>query len=124
MTGFPAAVAAIIIERDQGRCAWCGNPVHGERGLDWSIHHRRPRGAGGTSLAWVNRPANGVVVHGSGTTGCHGEIEKERDMARNMGFLVSAIGTEPASHVPIVHAVHGTVLLDDAGAVHGQEVVF
>lgn len=124
LTGFSAQTVMIILERDGYRCAWCGDPVHGERGIAWSVHHRAPRSMGGTRRSWVNQAANGVLVHGHGSAGCHGEIERERDMARNMGFLVSSIGNEPSSHVPIRHAVHGLCLLDDDGAVHGQEVVF
>jgi len=124
MTGFSPVVVEMIWARDQGRCAWCGDPITGQRGIDWSVHHRTPRSMGGTKRLWVNRAANGVLVHGHGTTGCHAEIERERDMARHMGFLVSAHRAEPSSHVPIVHAVHGRCVLDDDGRWHGQEVVF
>jgi hypothetical protein len=115
MTGFRDKTVAIIMDRDQGRCAWCGDPIQGERGMDWSVHHRAPRSMGGTRRSWVNQAANGLIVHGHGTTGCHGVIERERDMARNMGFLVSSNGVTPAEHIKIEHAVHGlAILLNEA----------
>lgn len=112
---FDAATAALIWTRDQGKCADCGRPVVGERGRDWSIHHRRPRGQGGTSLAWVGMAANGVLIHGSGTTGCHGRRERERRTAINDGFLISALGVATALTTCIKHAIYGWVLLDNEG---------
>lgn len=112
---FSPAVVDLITTRDQMCCAWCGKPVHGQRGIDWSIHHRCPRSSGGTRRLWVGGAANGVVVHGHGSAGCHGEIESSRDEARARGFLVSAIGRLTAAEVEIVHAVLGTVWLEDDG---------
>jgi hypothetical protein len=108
-----------VQSRDEGRCASCGHHVHGERGRDWSLHHRRPRGAGGTSLAWVNLPANLILLCGSGTTACHGVIESNRATSYIEGFLVHRNGIRRADEVPIEHAVHGRVLLDDTGGVLG-----
>lgn len=112
---FSPAVVELIRVRDQGCCGWCGKPVHGQRGVDWSIHHRCPRSAGGTRRLWVGRAANGVVVHGHGSAGCHGEIESNRDEARARGFLVSAIGRLRADEVEILHALYGRCLLTDEG---------
>lgn len=116
MSGFSKDAADKIIERDAGRCAWCGYLVRGVRGIHWSIHHRRPRGKGGSSVTWVDMPANGVVVHGHGTQSCHGLIESNRDIAKGNGFLVSINGIQLPSQVPIEHAVHGWVRLDDDGS--------
>lgn len=104
--------------RDWGACARCGRYVlNGQRGRDWSVHHRRPRGSGGTSLGWVNLPGNLILLCGSGVDGCHGHIESNRDEARAQGFLVNLNGKDVPSMVPVVHAVHGVVLLDDAGGI-------
>lgn len=104
-----------IIVRDLGCCARCGRHVaHLERGVAWSVHHRRPRGMGGAGADWINRAANGLVLCGSGTTGCHGWVEKHRDRARELGFLVPR-GVLRADEVSIVHAVLGHVLLTDEG---------
>lgn len=105
-----------VIARDIGACARCGRHVaHLERSLAWSIHHRRPRGAGGTSLAWVNEAANQIILCGSGTTGCHGWVESRRAEARMAGFLVPLNGVLRADEVAIRHKTLGLVLLNDEG---------
>lgn len=105
-----------VIRRDKGSCVRCGrHVVHLERGREWSIHHRRNRGSGGTSLAWVNQPANLVVLCGSGTTGCHGWVERERTKAFDLGLLVSKIGVATAVTTRLKHHLYGWVLLDNDG---------
>lgn len=104
-----------VIARDLGSCTRCGrHVVHLQRGFAWSIHHRRPRGMGGTSIAWVNAAANLIVLCGSGTTGCHGWVEKHRDEALVAGFLVSR-GIRKADEVPIKHKALGLVYLTEEG---------
>lgn len=105
-----------VIARDMGACARCGRHVaHLERGIAWSIHHRRPRGAGGTSLEWVAGAANLVILCGSGTTGCHGWVESNRAEARVAGFLVPLNGVLKADEVAIRHKTLGLVYLTDEG---------
>lgn len=59
--------------------------------------------------------ANGVVMCGDGVTGCHGRAEtKDRARAYDLGFAVRS-GVRPPAQIPILHAVHGWVLLDDQG---------
>lgn len=104
------------IARDLGACARCGRHVaHLERGIAWSLHHRRPRGSGGSSIAWVEGAANKVVLCGSGTTGCHGWVEANRKDARAAGFLVPLNGVQKADEVAIKHHTLGLVLLTDEG---------
>lgn len=114
-TGFPKRVEDRIITRDQGCCARCGrHVVTAIRGRDWAIHHRRPRGIGGTGLGWVNEAGNGVVL----CARCHWEVEMHRTKATEAGFLVPMNGTAKSSEVPIAHALLGRVrLLDDGLAV-------
>lgn len=115
MAGFDQNTSARIVHRDRKCCAWCGNPVHGQRGIDWSIHHRRARSMGGSSLTWVNQAANGVVVHGNGTQGCHGDIESHKELAEQFGFRVYVNGVLLPADVPIKHAVHGWIRMDNEG---------
>lgn len=114
MTGFPKAVVAEIVDRDGCACARCGRGVDlPARGVAWSIHHRRPRGMGGSKNPAVNAATNGVVLCGSGTTGCHGWVEANRDEARVSGWLVPQ-WRDPAE-VPIRSARHGWAWLTDSG---------
>lgn len=121
---FSRGTVQAIWDRDKGCCAWCGTPITGERGVNWSVHHREPRGMGGTTSGYVGRPSNGVLLHGTGTDGCHGYIEQNRDEADDKGFLVSRIGIERPSNVRIEHAVHGLCLLNDDGTVRRGVEVF
>lgn len=109
--GFSDATVALIVERDRGLCAWCGKAVQGERGRDWSIHHRRPRASGGTSLDWVNGAANGVTLHQT----CHEDVESHRTRALALGFLIRANGRATAVDLPIEHKVHGPRHLTNDG---------
>jgi hypothetical protein len=118
---FSRGTVQAIWDRDKGRCAWCGTPITGERGVNWSVHHREPRGMGGTTSGYVGRPSNGVLLHGTGIDGCHGYIESNRDEADDKGFLVSRIGIERPRAVPIQHAVHGRVRLRDDGTYDREE---
>lgn len=107
MTGFTPATRALILERDQG-CVVCGR----EDGLN--IHHRAPRGMGGSKAPWVNRASNGITVCGSGVTGCHGEIEANRSWAEVKGYIVRR-GLNLPVNVPVEHTRYGDVWLTDAG---------
>lgn len=113
------AVVAKIIDREFGKCAVCYNTIDTtqDRGTSWSIHHRCPRAAGGTSRVWVNEAANLLLVCGSGTTGCHGWIESNRDTARQQGLLISSNGIALAEDVEIEHARYGRVKLTNDGGV-------
>lgn len=115
-TGFSVRTAQMIIDRDKGKCFRCGELVDlSARGLAFSLHHRRPRGAGGTSLWWVNLPSNGVLLCGSGTTGDHGWVERNRHEARELGYLVPLNGILTPSQVPIVRYDGALVYLTDDG---------
>lgn len=53
-----------------------------------SIHHRQPKGAGGTSSAGVHALSRLVLICGTGTVGCHGRFEHQRALAYSTGWLV------------------------------------
>lgn len=65
-----------------------------------------------SNLVWLCSSVNGLIESDAGYADC----------ARADGIKLS-IHANPA-HVPIRHAVHGRVLLDDDGSVHSGLVVF
>ncbi|MFG2046184.1 HNH endonuclease [Micromonospora sp. NPDC048935] len=112
-TGPNRGTVATVVARDFGRCARCGDPVSGERGRDWSVQHRRARAMGGTSRSDANEPQNLILLCGSATTSCHLHVESHREEARANGWAIR-LSDDPAE-VPVNHAVHGWVLLNDVG---------
>lgn len=112
MSGFSPATVQLIIAREQGLCALTGVQVaHLTRGRDYDLHHRRPRGSGGTSLDWVNQAANGVLL----SRKAHDWVESHRTKAFDLGFLVSKIGVATAMTTRLRHHLYGWVLLDNEG---------
>ena len=92
-TGPDFWVRLKVRDRFGGRCCRCG--------LDGaSIQHRQPRGSGGTSSPVANSPVNLLWVCGSGTTGCHGHMERFRTDAEMKGWLVRHGKAHPAD-VPV-----------------------
>ena len=77
---FSTATRARIHARAKGRCEVCGaRIVNGGQ-----IHHRKPRGMGGTSDSGKASCANGLWVHPR----CHDRIESQRVRAIENGWLV------------------------------------
>ena len=76
---FTPEVKRLIYDRAHGRCERCG--LQAQTG---HFHHRTPRRAGGTSNPRLGLPSNGVLLHPS----CHDWIEKHRNVAAQLGFLV------------------------------------
>lgn len=104
-----AASQAVVRRRDRGRCWVCQQPAE-------QIHHRRPRGRGGSSDAAVNQPGNLLSL----CARCHCEIESQRAAAVELGYLVQS--RRVPSMTPIwrsgVRPGDGWwVLLDDDGCV-------
>jgi len=106
-----ADLTQLVLERDGGACVRCGIPIQGERGRDWSIHHRRPRGMGGTRKP--DSPANLLTLCGSGATGCHGEVESHRADALKSGWLVSQWADPAATPVLVGHGARWVYLTED-----------
>ncbi len=105
-----------VIERDEGRCAYCGEEVWGQRGFDWSVQHRRPAGIGGDPRAESHAAGNLVLLHGHALSRCHGWAESHRTAAEELGLLIPTQAVQPPSTWPITHAVHGRVFLLDDGS--------
>lgn len=102
--GFPAKVKAIVEARSGGACELdkCGKAE--------VYHHRRPRGLGGTSLPWVNRPANALHL----ADACHVErVEAQRHLSYVNGWLVSMLGSAISADVPVLYRGQWVLLRDD-----------
>lgn len=109
----PKALLKKLTERDGHRSAWTGNDV------DTLVPQHRQGGMGGrknkhrlSNVVWLESDINGFI-----------ESDPEwAEEARQRGIKIS--NYDEPSHEPITHAVHGRVLLDDYGVVHGGTVVF
>lgn len=101
-TGFSAKVRDLIRERANHLCEYCGV----ERGAE--IHHRRPRGMGGTNQASTNEASNGLLL----CSGCHLWAESHRTDALLMGVLLLQI-QHPAKAAVKYRGAY--LFLDDLG---------
>jgi hypothetical protein len=112
-TGPDAATKAMLWSRARGCCELCGVMITG----GWpgfSRHHRNARGMGGRSASWVNHITNLLLLCGSGVTGCHGAVERNRADAYAAGWLVRT--SENPAEIPVyVHRHVEKVYLDPAG---------
>lgn len=94
-SGVPEDVRFAVAHRDGPRCVACGRSIVN---VPASVHHRLPRGRGGDA-----RLSNLVTLCGSGTTGCHGEVESCRAQAYDDGLLVRS-GGDPAGEAVLTWA--------------------
>lgn len=116
-------VLHFLLVRSGGRCeartpACLGDQYGRLAGLlsrrQVNIHHRRPRGSGGTSREDVHSLANLMLVCGSGNvSGCHGFIENHATVAEARGYKVAKEGrrSDPAE-VPVTLPSGRRVFLD------------
>jgi hypothetical protein len=112
-TGPDRATVNTVLERDGYQCVRCGGACHGERGVDWSIQHRRARGMGGSSRPDTSAPQTLILLCGSATTGCHGWVESHRVEAVAYGWAVRQ--TDDPLTRPVLHSLHGWVYLTADG---------
>lgn len=116
MVTVTLATVMVVLHRQDYRCVRCGAPIEGQRGLDWSAHHRRPRGAGGSRRPDTDAAVNILVVCGHGASGCHGYIESRRTEAFDNGWLVRQ-GVDPATVAVLVdHESRWTYCTEDGYA--------
>lgn len=94
-----------VHRRSGGRCEVCALDLTSGGG---QIHHRKPRGMGGTKDPAINSPANLIHV----CPDCHRAIEANRTHAYQAGLLVRA--THDPAATPVV-TIHGVVTFDDVG---------
>ena len=113
-TGFQPDVQAAIMARGYNHCELMVSDTC--RLIPDTIHHRRPRGMGGTRRAETNCADNGLLT----CYVCHDAVERRREWAIENGFLVSQF-RDPAD-VPVwwrcAYSRDGKkkmVLLDKAG---------
>lgn len=109
MTGFSAAVRQLVTERSGGVCE-IQVACTGSRAS--AVHHRRPRGFGGSNLAWVNQAGNALAT----CEPCHRFVESNRTAATRKGLLVSLFTLHPSAYVVLKYRGR-SVLLDDMGGV-------
>lgn len=109
---FSARVRGLVWERDGGCCVRCGREAE-------NVHHRSPRGAGGSKAVWVSAPSNGLALCGSGTTGCHAHVETNRVEAVQYGWIVPRNRVARPVDVPVWYASEREwfMLTDDGGRV-------
>lgn len=100
---FSPAVRAIIKARSAGYCERCALPLL----RNGQVHHRRPRGMGGTRRAGSGQPANGLWVHPA----CHAKVESDREKALAHGWLVRQ--EQDPEEVPIIRYGKWVYLLND-----------
>ncbi|WP_306358689.1 MULTISPECIES: HNH endonuclease [unclassified Nocardia] len=102
-TDPPAALRAAIAERSAGLCERCG----AARAV--LIHHRRPRGMGGSRRSDTNTFPNLLHI----CSPCHDRIESRRDDAERHGWLVPQ-GDDPETH-PVRYRGQPVWLRGDGG---------
>lgn len=81
---FTDAARTAILQAHPG-CVGCARPVD-------EIHHRRPRGVGGTNNPEIGQPWNGIGLCHT----CHRIAESRRALARALGWLTPT----PTADVP------------------------
>ena len=101
-SSIPTAARTTVQRRDQ-RCVRCG--ANGG-----NFHHRRRRKEDDEH---THCPCNGILLCGSGTTGCHGWAHSHPKAARELGLIVSAFVAEPST-IP-VKTYRGWLLHDCTG---------
>ncbi len=91
---------ALVLARAEDRCESCGTSLLGK---PYSLHHRRPRGMGGTRAADAHSPVNLVALCGRGNhDGCHGLVHQHPAAALAGGLLVRR-SADPARVRLVLH---------------------
>ncbi|MBB4931816.1 hypothetical protein F4561_002636 [Lipingzhangella halophila] len=114
-TGPTPTVRALVSDRDGGQCARCGLLITRE----WSLHHRVPRGSGGSKRPEINSPANLLLLCGSATSpeGCHLAVESHRRDAQRTGYLITKLANLDPADVPLLYHGAAWVRLDHHGGI-------
>jgi len=102
---FTEKTRNIVVERAKGNCELCGSAVNNP-----NLHHRKPRGMGGTKNPASCSPSNAMFLHFQ----CHEWVESNRTKSYEMGYLVRQ--TEESNKKPVLHH-SGWVLLNNDGSI-------
>lgn len=108
-TGPDKDTVKLVLARAAESCERCGFAPPSQ------LHHRKPRGAGGTSDPAINLPSNLLAL----CAPCHLEVERDRDVAREQGWLVRN-EHNPANR-PVWLAGRGYCFLTDDGSIHDTD---
>lgn len=107
-TGFSTAVRGVVTERSGGVCELLIPVVC--TGMAQVMHHRRPRGIGGTRRVDTNQPSSALHI----CDACHRHLEtSERGEARRNGWLVSQHASPV--NVPVLYRGRVRLMLTDEG---------
>ena len=120
MTGFPESVRRIIAARaNQHPMLGVAAPVcevmarcHGAKAD--TIHHRLPRGRGGTKRAFVNQAANGLAICEQD----HSWLESYREKAREFGWLISQFSPRLPAEIPLLYRGRWAMLSDSGDVIY------
>ena len=105
MTRMPRETWLAVWDRDEGLCRRCGH-------AGTEVHHRRGRGAGGTSVDPHNL-ARLVLLCGP----CHQRVESYRAEAYASGFAIRRSEPDSDEQIPLTDLHGRTVCLTDDGEV-------
>lgn len=100
----PSADTILLVLRRATRlgtvcCELCGGELLGDRGLSWSLHHRRYRDHRPDS----HSPQNLLALHGaSNVDECHGLVHRSKADAMESGWSLSRHGFVNPLLVPVL----------------------
>ncbi len=106
-TGPTAKTVQLVKDRAANCCERCGHSVENVRA---AVHHRRPRGMGGTVRPGTNCPSNLLLLDEA----CHLAVESSRQISREQGWLVRQ--EHDPSRVPVWLAGKGFTYLNPDGS--------
>lgn len=119
-TGPDRLTVEAVWDRAGGRCEISGVQLQGDRGIDFHVHHRRPRRMGGSRDPETNDVQNLMLL----SPEAHEHVELHRTEAYERGWLVRQDAIPAA--VPVIVMVDGRPALvrltDDAGYAPVDEV--
>lgn len=93
MSAVPVKITRKVDGRDGYACVRCGVSLEVTSG---SRHHRQRRAAGGHTTS------NLILLCGSGTTGCHGDVHANPAHAQASGYIVPANGRATSDVIPVL----------------------